>query len=47
MIQNHRTQARSLFSSLKAEMKLVAIQSSVTGGDRRTLKKILCIRKTM
>lgn len=30
------TQAHSVFSLLEAEMKLVAIQSSIAGGDRRT-----------
>lgn len=47
MIQNHGTQVHSLLSLLKAEMKLIAVQSSVAGGDRRTLKKILCVRKIM
>lgn len=37
MIQNHGTQAHSVFSLLEAKMKLVAIQSSIAGGDRRTL----------
>lgn len=37
MIQNHGTQTHSVFSLLEAEMKLVAIQSSIAGGDRRTL----------
>lgn len=37
MIHNHGTQVHSLFSLLKAEMKLVAIQNSIAGGNRRTL----------
>lgn len=37
MIHNHGTQAHSLFSLVKAEIKLVAKQSSIAGGDRRTL----------
>lgn len=49
MIQNRGTQAHSVFSLLEPEMELIAIQSSVAGGDRRTLyeKIILCIRKIM
>lgn len=46
MIQNHGTQTHSVFSLLEAEMKLVAIQSSIAGGDRRTLyEKNNCIGK--
>lgn len=42
MIHNHGIQAHSLFSLLKGEMKQVAIQSSIAGGDRRTLYEENC-----